>query len=69
VVTRKFAASAAATTNPQTFTHGLGTDDVTVAVWEGTEQVFPGIMRGTGTVTVDWGGAPTAGQYRVVIHG
>jgi hypothetical protein len=69
VAVRKFSANSAATTNPQTFTHGLGTDDVTVAVWEGTELVYPDITKGSGTVIVDWGSAPTASQYRVVIHG
>lgn len=69
VVVRKFAANAVVTTNPQTFTHGLGTDDITVAVWEGNEQVYPGVTKGSGTVIIDWGGAPTAGQYRVVVHG
>lgn len=71
VVTRKYAADCAATTNPQTFTHGLGTD-VTVVVWEGTTLVEPDITKAAtngGQVTIDWGSAPTAGQYRVVIVG
>lgn len=71
VVARKFAADCAATTNPQTFTHALGTD-IDVAVWEGTEKVYPDITKsGTsgGQVTIDWGGAPTAAQYRVVVIG
>jgi hypothetical protein len=69
VVVRKFAADCVATTNPQTFTHGLGTNDVTVSVWESNNQVYPDISKGSGTVTVDWGAAPSAAQYRVVIHG
>lgn len=71
VVTRKFSADCAATTNPQTFTHGLGTNDVDVAVWDvaAGEQVYADVTKGTGTVTVDWGSAPTAGQYRVTIQG
>lgn len=69
VVVKKYAANCVATTNPQTFTHGLGTDDITVAVWESTEQIFPGITKGSGTVIIDIGGAPTLAQYRVVVHG
>lgn len=71
IVVRKFAADCVVTTNPQTFTHLLATNDVTVAVWEVATltQVYPDITKGTGTVIVDWGGAPTAAQYRVVIHG
>ncbi len=69
VVVRKYAADCVATTNPQTFTHGLGTNDITVAVWESNEQVYPDITKGTGTVIIDWGSAPTSAQYRVVVHG
>ncbi|VXC09191.1 head decoration protein [Aeromicrobium sp. 9AM] len=69
VMTRKYAADCAATTNPQTFTHSLGTNDVEVYVWEGNTKVYPDITKGSGTVIVDWGSAPTASQYRVVIQG
>lgn len=69
VVVRKFAADCAATTNPQTFTHGLGTNDVEVTVWESNEKVYPDITKGSGTAIIDFGSAPTAAQYRVVIHG
>lgn len=71
VVTRKFSANCVATTNPQNFTHGLGTDDVECQVWDvaSGELVWPGVTKTAGVVTVDWGGAPTAGQYRVVIQG
>lgn len=71
LVVRKFAQDCAATTNPQTFTHALGTD-VQVEVWEGSERVFPDITKSAtsgGQVTIDWGGAPTAAQYRVVVNG
>lgn len=71
VVARKFAADCVATTNPQTFTTGLGTD-VVVTVWEGSEQVYPDVTKAStngGQVTIDWGSAPTAGQYRVVAVG
>lgn len=69
VVVRKYAADCAATTNPQTFTHSLGTNDVEVTVWETNNKVYPDITKGSGTVIVDWGSAPTAAQYRVVIQG
>lgn len=71
VVVRKYAADCLVTTNPQTFTHLLGTNDVTVTVWDvaGAEVVYPDITKGSGTVIIDWGSAPTAGQYRVIVHG
>jgi hypothetical protein len=69
VVVRKFAASCAATTNPQSFAHGFGTADLTVTIKESTAVVYPDITIDTTNVTVDWGGAPTAAQYRVIAHG
>lgn len=68
VVARKYAADCVVTTNPQTFTHNLGSD-VHVTVWEGTERVFPDVTKAANTVTIDWGAAPTAAQYRVVVVG
>lgn len=71
VVVRKYAADCAATTNPQTFTHALGTD-ITVQVWESNELVHADVTKAAtsgGQVTVDWGSAPTAAQYRVIVHG
>jgi len=68
IVAGKYAADCAAITNPQTFTHSLGSD-VTVSVWEDGELVYPDVTKAANTVTVDFGGAPTAGQYRVVVHG
>lgn len=71
IAARKFAADCVVTTNPQTFTHGLGTD-IEVAVWESSERVYPDITKSAtsgGQVTIDWGGAPTAAQYRVVVIG
>lgn len=71
IVTRKYAADCVVTTNPQVFTHGLGTDDVEVQVKEVATGaiVWPDITIGSGTVTVDWGSAPTAAQYRVIVKG
>jgi hypothetical protein len=71
VIPGKYAADCVVTTNPQTFTHGLGTNDVSVTVWaaSGSEQVYPDITKGSGTVIIDWGSAPAAGDYRVVIIG
>lgn len=71
VVTRKYAADCVVTTNPQTFTHLLGTDDVVVQVKNVSDGaiVYPDVTIGSGTVTVDWGSAPTAAQYRVIVKG
>jgi hypothetical protein len=72
VVARKFSADCAATTNPQTFTHNLGTKDVhgQVRVASTDELVEASIIAAsTNTVTVDFGGAPTAAQYRVTVFG
>ena len=66
VVVRKFAANCVATTNPQTFAHGLGTADVQVEVYESGSKVFPDVTVDATNITVDWGGAPTAAQYRVI---
>lgn len=71
VVTRKYAADCAVTTNPQTFTHGLGLD-VEVAVWESNERVYPDITRNNtsgGQAIIDFGSAPTAAQYRIIVVG
>ena len=70
VVVRKFAGNCAATTNPQTFTHNLGTLDVIVSVVEvstGALVVTDITAATTNTVSVNFGGAPTSAQYRVVV--
>jgi phage-related tail fiber protein len=72
VVARKYAADCAATTNPQTFTHNLGTKDVQVTIRRASDDaiVFADVTAPTtNTVAVDFGGAPTSGQYRVVVLG
>lgn len=71
VVVRKYAANCVVTTNPQVFTHGLGTDDVQVAVQEVSTGVYVDcdVIKASGTVSVNFGGAPTAAQYRVIVQG
>lgn len=72
VVTRKSSFNCAATTNPQTFTHNLGTLDVQVMVREvstGRLLWANQTVVDANNVSCDFGGAPTAGQYRVVVQG
>ncbi len=69
VVARKFAANCVVTTNPQTFAHGLGTADLTVCVYESGVLTQPEVTVDSTNITVDWGAAPTAAQYRVVANG
>jgi len=66
VVARKGAANCVATTNPQTFAHGAGSADVVVQVLEGGSVVYPDVSIDSTNITVDWGGAPTSAQYRVL---
>lgn len=72
VVTRKISADCVATTNPQTFTHNLNTLDVDVTI----REISTGILlsaditvTGVNTLSVNFGGAPTASQYRVITMG
>lgn len=72
VVVRKFAANCAATTNPQTFTHNLNSADVEVVVKEvstGALVLADVTVVDANNVSVNFGGAPTAGQYRVAVFG
>jgi hypothetical protein len=72
VVVRKFAADCAATTNPQTFTHNLGTKDVDVTVREvATDAILQADVTTstTNAISVNFGGAPTAAQYRITVMG
>lgn len=71
-VPMKYAADCAATTNPQTFAHGLGSVDLIVqVVAKGTPNVFvmPDISWDGTNIYIDWGGAPSAAEYRVVAAG
>lgn len=72
VVARKASFSCAATTNPQTFTHNLNTKDVTVQVREASSDTLlmaDVIATDVNNVSVNFGGAPTASQYRVTVIG
>lgn len=72
VVVRKYSANCVATTNPQTFTHGLGTLDVQVQVVEvstGAQVLADNTRTDVNNVSINFGGAPTAGQYRVLVQG
>ena len=69
---RKFATSVgngALTTIP--VAHNLGTRDVTVTVYDNStfEEVLPDVVHtDTNTVNLTFAVAPTASQYRVVVH-
>jgi len=70
VVVKKYAANCVVTTNPQTFTHSLGTDDLVYRIWDSSgNDVYAGVSKASGTITVDWGAAPAASDYRIVVHG
>lgn len=69
VVSRKYAANCVVTTDPQTFPHSLGTADLNVDIYESGVKVFPDISVDSTNITVTWGSAPTAAQYRVVAKG
>lgn len=72
IVVRKFSADCVATTNPQTFTHNLGTKDVQVTVREASSDALIGgdvVASTTNAVSVNFGGAPTSAQYRVTVFG
>lgn len=71
LVGKIFAADCVATTNPQTFTHALGTD-IVYQFWEGNNPVEPDVVKAStsgGQITADFGVAPTAGQFRLVVFG
>jgi len=70
VVARVYQADCAATTNPQTFTHGLGKRPLVdiIRLSDGV-RVMADTTATTTQVTVDWGAAPTAAEYRVIAVG
>lgn len=70
VVARSYQADCVATTNPQTFTHGLGKRPVVEVILnaDNTKQ-YPDLIITTTDITVDWGAAPTAAEYRVIAVG
>ena len=74
VVVRKYAATIAqsGTTTDFTITHNLGTEDVTVSVYDTVtkEVVITDVTNfTTNTVKIGFAEAPADGAYRVVIHG
>lgn len=73
VVVRKKVFATTTTTTSEVITHNLNTQDVTVSVYlaSGTfEEVELDIEHtSVNTITIRFATAPTAGQYRVVIHG
>jgi len=72
VVARKYAANCAATTNPQTFNHALNNADAVVQVKEVStlKVVLADVtMTDANNISVDFGGAPSAAQYRVEVVG
>lgn len=72
VVARKASFNCAATTNPQAFTHNLGTKDVIVQVRiAADDRHVEADVTSTdaNNVSVDFGGAPAASQYRVTVIG
>lgn len=71
VVTQKFAVNCSAATTT-TVTHNLNTLDIVVAVVTvsgGAVVVADVAVTGVNTCTVTFASAPTAGQYRIVVHG
>jgi hypothetical protein len=74
VVVRKYAVAIGdGTATSITVTHNLNTQDVTVGVYSATstfDEVECDIQHTTvNTVTLLFSVAPTAGQYRAVVHG
>lgn len=69
IVARIYQADCAATINPQTFTHGLGKRPTVSIVDTSGEVVYADLTVTTTDITVDWGSAPSAGDYRVVAVG
>ena len=68
VVARKNAQDCVATTNPQNFAHGGTAPDVIAQVVRKSDGVVveADVTIGSTNITVDWGAAPSAAEYRVV---
>lgn len=69
VVARIFSANCVATTNPQTFTHGLGKKPNVMVADSAGSWAFPDVTVSTTTVVVDWGSVPAASDYTVIAVG
>jgi hypothetical protein len=69
VVARIFTANCAATTNPQNFTHSLGKIPAVMILDSAGSVTHPDVVVTTTQVTVDWGSAPAANDYKVVAVG
>ena len=74
VVVRKYATSIGdGSTTQFTVTHSLGTQDVTVEIYDNAspfQQVFADVEHdSTSAIGVNFLVAPTTNQYRVVVHG
>lgn len=70
VVVRKYAADCVVTTNPQTFTHSLNSADPAVFVKEASSGILVEAditVTDANNISVNFGGAPTAAQYRVIV--
>lgn len=67
----KYAANVPATTNPSVMAHGLGTADLSITVYEisSGNVVLANAKADSTNITIAWGTAPTAAQYRVVALG
>lgn len=70
---QKYAANVPAGSTTATVTHGLGTTDVTVSVYDITATpvlvLCDVTVTSTNVVTLGFATAPTTGQYRVVVVG
>jgi len=72
VVVRKFAANCVATTNPQSFAHSLNNADAQIQIIEvSSKKIVLGdiTLTDANNVSVDFGSAPSASQYRIEAQG
>lgn len=66
---KKFSASSVATTNPQTFAHGLGSADLVVTVKQGSTVIYPSVTVSATSLVVTFPATPTIGLYRITAIG